>query len=405
MSGRSHPCIVTRLPALAWVTNGGMDNITHSLFALTLSRTALGRSTRGATVALVLASNVPDVDIVSTAMGATKYLGWHRGLSHGPVGIAGLGLLTAGLVWAAQLLMGRNGADRGASFPTLAGVSILGALLHVLMDLPTSYGVRLLSPFDWHWFTTDWMPIVDIYLLVALAAGLYFGRSSEAACRRNVIIVLLLMSANYGVRAAAHHRALTLAPRLFGPTLPEACEGGVVERAIAARWPRDQAPRLPDPGAVRCLIEMAALPSFTSPFEWRVLVQTSNSYEFQDVNVLSRRFLAPASEPEVLWRLSSRYPNQWTPAAVAAASSQVGRVFLGFSRFPAARSFGDPGGESTVQFSDVRFNVTGPLRPGSGGGRAGTARGRGSPPPPPSIFTATIRLDANGRVISERLGP
>jgi hypothetical protein len=58
-----------------------MDNVTHTLFGLTLARTPLGRVGRGATVALVLASNAPDIDIVSTAGGAVKYRKWHRGLT------------------------------------------------------------------------------------------------------------------------------------------------------------------------------------------------------------------------------------------------------------------------------------------------------------------------------------
>ena len=53
-------------------------------------------------------------------------------------------------------------------------MSIVGVLLHVLMDLPTAYGTRLFSPFDWHWYAIDLMPIVDVYLLIALAAGLVF---------------------------------------------------------------------------------------------------------------------------------------------------------------------------------------------------------------------------------------
>src|ERR1700680_1069922 len=186
-----------------------MDNLTHTLFAVTLARTPLGRSGRGATTALILASNAPDIDIVATAGGALKYLEWHRGPTHGPLGILGLGLVTAGLVWT-----GRSALDRwrvagpprvaDAPFGTLAIVSLLCVLLHVLMALPTPYGTRVLSPFDWHWYAFDWMPIVDIYLLMALAAGLIFGWESEAAGRRNIAIVLVFMSANYGIRAAVH---------------------------------------------------------------------------------------------------------------------------------------------------------------------------------------------------------
>src|SRR6185436_7920933 len=75
-----------------------LDNVTHSLFAATLARTPLGRAGRGTTTALVLASNAPDIDIVTTAGGALKYLEWHRGPTHGPIGVIGLGLITAGLV-------------------------------------------------------------------------------------------------------------------------------------------------------------------------------------------------------------------------------------------------------------------------------------------------------------------
>src|SRR5205814_8381635 len=76
-----------------------VDNLTHTLFGLTLARTALGRAGRGTTAALVVASNAPDVDIVATASGALSYLRWHRGPTHGPIGLIGLGLATASLVW------------------------------------------------------------------------------------------------------------------------------------------------------------------------------------------------------------------------------------------------------------------------------------------------------------------
>jgi hypothetical protein len=47
-----------------------LDNLTHSLFALTLARSPLGRAGRGTTATLLLASNAPDIDIVTTAAGA-----------------------------------------------------------------------------------------------------------------------------------------------------------------------------------------------------------------------------------------------------------------------------------------------------------------------------------------------
>jgi membrane-bound metal-dependent hydrolase YbcI (DUF457 family) len=383
-----------------------LDNVTHSLFALTIARTPLGRG-RGAAAALLLASNAPDIDAVTAVASTANYLQWHRGPTHGLLGLVVLPLLTAGVVWAYLRFKGARNGDGARSFAGLVWVSIVGLALHIAMDVPTSYGTRVLSPFDWHWFSSDWMPIIDIYLMVALAAGLYFGRSSDAARRWNVTIVLVLMIANYGVRGLAHHRAVSLAPRLFGPTLPAACEGAPTQGPIVARWPV-ATPRLPPPGEVRCLIEIAAIPTFTSPFEWRVIAKMSNAYELHDIDVLDPRFRTPARESEVLWRLVSRYPNQWSIAAETAASTRIGLVFLGFSRFPAARTFRD-GGSQTVQFTDMRFltQLTGQRFSATPAGRAGgpRGRGRGFGPNSRSIFTATIRLDREGRVIEERLGP
>ena len=160
-----------------------MDNLTHSLFGLTLARTPLGRGGRGSTIALVLASNAPDIDIVATAGGSAKYLEWHRGPTHGLPGVIGLGLVVAAIGWLIDRKWGApEPADR-ASFRRLWIVAMIGVACHVLMDLPTSYGTRPFSPFAWTWFAQDWEPIVDIYLLAILAAGLWFGRATDRTAR------------------------------------------------------------------------------------------------------------------------------------------------------------------------------------------------------------------------------
>jgi membrane-bound metal-dependent hydrolase YbcI (DUF457 family) len=372
-----------------------MDNITHSLFAATLARTSLGRAGRGATAALILASNAPDIDILATAGGSLKYLEWHRGPTHGPLGILVLGVATAGLVWT-----GRSALDRwrppalrgvpGATFGALVMLSILGVLFHVLMDLPTSYGTRVFSPFDWHWYALDWMPIVDIYLLVTLAAGLFFGWESDAARRRNVAIVLVFMSANYGLRAAAHERAIGMAPRVFGPLLPSRCDPGPSPAgSIISRWPL-AAPSATSGPAARCLVEIAAMPDLVSPFGWRLIAQLSNAVEVRDVNLLDPRFRTPA-RAGAPWRLALRYPNEWTPAVAQASGTRAAQVFLGFSRFPAVQSVVDRDGVSTVRWMDVRFSAgSRPL------GRPGDRIA--------SLFGATVRIAASGQILDAQLG-
>ena len=360
-----------------------MDNLTHSLFGLTLARTPLGRGGRAATIALVLASNAPDIDIVTTAGGAAKYLAWHRGPTHGPLGVIGLGLIVAGLVVAGERLLDRTSRTTRDAFLNLWAISSLGVVCHILMDLPTSYGTRPLSPFAWTWFTVDWMPIVDIYLLAILAAGLWFGRSAPA---RNATFALLLMLLNYGVRATMHWQALRTAPAVFGAQLPERCNDAVMPGAPIDHWPRDTSLSPRDSSARRCVIEIAAMPDFISPFRWRLIAQLANGYEVRAVNLLGLPNM-PASNVRLI---GVYYPNQWTPAVAKASTAPIARTFLGFSRFPSVRSVIDENGVATVIWTDLRFVIAdNPASP-----RQRT----------PGVFGATIRVTPNGSVVSERLG-
>ncbi len=370
-----------------------MDNLTHTLFGLTLARTPLGRSGRGVTTALVLASNAPDIDIVAAVRGNAAYLQWHRGPTHGLLGIVALGSLVALLVRAGQRMVDRRGPrppnDPEAPFRLLFAASVVGVACHILMDFPTSYGTRLLSPFDWHWYSADLMPIVDVYLIIILVAGLLFGSGSAAARRRNAAIVLALVAANYGVRAVAHYQAISLAPRAFGPAWPRRCDTAAHDDyALVSRWPREP-PAAPVIGS-RCLAEVAAMPSFFSPFRWRLIAAMSNAFELHDVDVLDARLRRPLQPGEAPSRIAVRYPNQWNDAVRTAAAARIPQVFLGFSRFPAARSFTDSRtGETTVRWTDMRFAAG--LTIDQRVGRA-------------SLFTVTVRLDKNGRVLDQELG-
>ena len=363
-----------------------MDNLTHSLFAVTLGRTPLGRAGRGTTLALVIASNIPDIDIVAAAHSGAEYLHWHRGPTHGPLAIVGLGLPAAALAWGWMRFVERKLSPLGrqaASFSSLAAVSMIGVALHLLMDFPTSYGTRSLSPFDWHWFGLDWMPIIDIYLLAALGFGLLLGGRRAETRRKAAAAVLILMAGNYALRGLAHHQALALAPRTLGITA-QRCAGHEPPLFAPERWPRNDA--VIPPGAGDCIVARAAMPTFLSPAIWRVITQYPSGYEIQEINLVDALF-APATDTP---RVRLYFPNEWTPEVTRAAATRLGQIYLGFSRFPAARAVVEPGGEALVRWNDMRF-VGGILR-------LDQPRQRGA-------FTAEIRIDAAGRVIDERFGP
>ncbi len=367
-----------------------MDNLTHSLFGLTVARTPLGRVGRGSTVALLLASNAPDIDIVTTIGGAASYLQWHRGPTHGPLGIVSLGLVCALIARAVAGWRTSAAPDPPASIRSLWLVAMAGVACHVLMDLPTPYGTRLFSPFSWTWYAEDWMPIVDVYLLAILVAGLLLGRtrglhSTPKLRMRQAYIALALMALNYGVRGYSHRLAVASAPNVFGPLLPLPCPDAAPAGRWIEAWPRPTTLTPRDAAARTCLVDMAAVPDFFSPFKWQLIAHLPHAYERREVDLMDDRSRSGGN----VMRQSVRYPNQWTPAVGRAAQSDVGRIFLGFARFPAARSATDTQGVTTVRWTDMRFAMN----------RLGTSeRDTG-------IFSATIRLGADGSVTEQRLGP
>src|SRR5690349_5464377 len=116
-----------------------MDNLTHTLTGIVLARSGLSaRYGRGTTLLLALASNVPDTDAV-LIFGGRNFAPSRRTLTHSVVGAPILALL---LAWALKR------ACPDMPFRTRALLALLGAGLHVFMDLLNSYGVELLYPFS-----------------------------------------------------------------------------------------------------------------------------------------------------------------------------------------------------------------------------------------------------------------
>ncbi len=77
-----------------------MDNLTHTLTALAISQAGLNRKTRFATLALVIAGNIPDVDIVTAFVSSARYLQDHRGVTHSILGATLLAGMVAGGIYA-----------------------------------------------------------------------------------------------------------------------------------------------------------------------------------------------------------------------------------------------------------------------------------------------------------------
>lgn len=212
---------------------------------------------------------------------------------------------------------------------------MIGIAGHVLMDLPTAYGTRLLSPFSATWFAFDWMPIVDVYLWIALAGALAIGRVTDRRARW-AAIGLALLAFDYAARAGLHQRALA-----HGSTFDAA--GRHAPCAAAPTLVAHPAPGRTSPRPDACLAA-AALPTFVSPFTWRVVRQSAAGYEISDRSVLD-----PAS-PLGSTRLTSDTGSE----VARARQTRAGQVYFDFARFPIARvTAGSPA--TTVRLLDARF--------------------------------------------------
>src|SRR5215468_11277379 len=68
-----------------------MDNLTHSLIGLAVSKSGLEKISPGATALCVVAANAPDIDVVSIFFGDRwTALHYHRGITHSILGTAAL---------------------------------------------------------------------------------------------------------------------------------------------------------------------------------------------------------------------------------------------------------------------------------------------------------------------------
>src|SRR5882672_8876610 len=155
-----------------------MDNVCHTLVGAALGEAGLKHRTRWGSATLMIASNLPDVDVLVFAT-STPSVAFRRGWTHGILADLLLPPLLAGVM---MLIASRARARHPESADPLPRpsqlllLSYIGVILHVLMDLLNNYGVRLLMPFSQHWFYGDVLFIVDPWLWVVLGAGVGLAR-------------------------------------------------------------------------------------------------------------------------------------------------------------------------------------------------------------------------------------
>jgi inner membrane protein len=181
-----------------------MDNLCHTLAGAALGEAGLKRRTALGMGTLIIASNLPDIDVAVFATD-TLAMSFRRGWTHGVVAMAVLPAVLAGVMLAWDRARSRRANARG-----LLLLAYLGTWLHVFMDFLNTYGVRLLMPFSERWFYGDALYIIDPLLYLFLAGAVVAAR---VAARRGTFRPARF--AQIGVALAAGYMVVMLASNLW----------------------------------------------------------------------------------------------------------------------------------------------------------------------------------------------
>jgi len=341
-----------------------VDPVTHAASGLLLSQLLPLPSRAGAAVAGLVLTFLPDIDYFLVYLDRLTFIRYHRAFTHSLVAVPLFALLVAGVGW---VLAG----PRWFRPLFLLGLAVLG--VHLLLDLATSYGTQILSPFTSRKFTLDWVFIIDPYLTLLLAAGaaavLFFpvrGRPAAWFC-------LAAAGAYFLFCGYCHHCALALARDLYREAPPATTVAALPQPFSPRHWQLLAAGPL---GSSQAFV--------TLPYE--ALAGQAPTVQPAEIrsDPLDQDCRAPAASYEPP---GSLVVHRWFPLAlplraVAPEARQVIDTFLDFARFPLLYSAAPQGDARLLKWLDLRFSVPGR----------------------PFPFVLQVRLDPGGHLESWTLG-
>jgi inner membrane protein len=239
-----------------------MDNLTHTVTGLLLSRAGLHRFHKRATPILMVSANAPDLDVISLIGGPVEYLAHHRGITHAFAAIPMMAITTL-LLCGYWLWKDRKQGEPLRLLPALL-LGCIGGLSHILLDWTNLYGIRLLLPFDATWFNLSITHVVDLWIWAVYGFALFWPflarlvqgeiGAKRTAGRGMAILALLFVIAYDTTRFVLHSQAVALQ---------------------SARIYEGENPRV-----------VLAGPSPVNPLEWRGIVETESAFFVQPINLL-----------------------------------------------------------------------------------------------------------------------
>lgn len=289
-----------------------MDPFTHVLSGAMVSRLGLAQKIgRPATLAIVIGGILPDIDYVMRFNGLLEYLKNHRGITHSFFGGAILAAILAAAVW-------KWGSYK--KYWHLWLLSYLGIVLHIFLDLITSYGTQIFLPFDRGRYTLDLIFIMDLPFTGIFLLGLLGSLIWQKHSRRVAWAGAVLASLYLGMAAVNHHQA-------------------------EARFLRE----LKAQGIAAT--KVAVLPQPYSPFRWSAVAANNGNYYQSPIDLWESRsvkFNAPTIQT-----VTNNFDNKYIRKT---RDLEVVRFYQWFARFPMV-SYRQEGDQHIVEYFDLRFRT------------------------------------------------
>jgi inner membrane protein len=349
-----------------------MENLAHTLLGLSFAKSGLERVSPLATTALVISSNLPDVDVFSRVEGgARSYVEYHRGFTHGFVGLALLAAaLTLGLMLIDRRLRSRRDSFRRPVRPArIFLLAYLGGLGHTFMDFTNDYGVRTLLPFSNRWLYGDVVFVVDPWIWLILGSAVVWLTTTDASriLLWIVIGIILALVVGLALRHPYDSQLLTipttarviwfcgLAVVVAGAWFRWGGAGGRVARYslvllalyYCGMWMAHQSAMKEALGSLKVggVTSMAVWPAPANPLSWQGAAKTGDAVYTRNIDLLNRQEQwreSPALEPKL---------------ADALRRSNETREVLDFMRFSTASVEERPDGTTVVSLRDLRFDL------------------------------------------------
>jgi inner membrane protein len=310
-----------------------MDSITHTLTGAVIAK-AIDDEKVGhwGTIAGLAMGFFPDSDFVLGLFNRHFYLQYHRDFTHSLLLIPFYALFFS---WLFVKISKRR------HFWRFYKICLPALVSHVILDLLTSYGTMIFSPFFERRFAWDLIFIIDLVfsgiIFIPLLVSTFWKKKAQVICLGSILGLTL-----YIIFCWVQHDQAIRQTKSFAQNLNEE------------------------------VIQVASMPQPSSPFRWANYVETKDKVYQGFVDFLREEKPEPNSDPSPFFGgLNSVYypPGQiqyksWqkfqdSPWVERALATEGVKFYYWFARFPVVSSVNSRDGRHRVEFMDVRFLVPG----------------------------------------------